>query len=62
MLDAALDVFGLKIRGFPAWILWRAAHVMMMRGWRNRVSVLMDWAFAYIFLRDTLRLECEPER
>jgi NADH dehydrogenase len=60
--EAAIAVKGLKLHGFFAWVGWRTAHLYAMRGWRNRLGVLFDWAFAYIFLRDTLRLEAEPER
>lgn len=58
--DAALVVGGIKLRGFLAWVLWRAAHVATLRGWRNRLGVLFDWAFAYIFQRETLRVEASP--
>jgi NADH dehydrogenase len=60
--QAALDVFGVKLEGFIAWVIWRAIHLAKLRGWRSRVGVLLDWAFSYLFLRDTLRLEAEPER
>jgi NADH:ubiquinone reductase (H+-translocating) len=60
--EAAVDVAGVKLKGFIAWIVWRAIHLVKLRGWRNRIGVLMDWAFSYIFLRDTLRLESEPDR
>jgi NADH dehydrogenase len=60
--QAAIEAFGMKLQGFIAWIGWRAAHVSQLRGWRNRLGVLFDWAFSYIFLRDTLRLEAASER
>lgn len=59
--QAAVQAFGFKLQGFVAWLGWRAAHLMKLRGWRSRIGVLLDWAFSYVFLRDTLRLEATPE-
>ncbi len=43
--------------GFAAWSLWRAVHLQKLPGFRNRVSVALDWTFDYVFRRDTMRLE-----
>lgn len=34
--------------GFPAWIVWLAVHIATLIGFRNRVLVLIGWAWAYI--------------
>ncbi|MBI4297313.1 MAG: NAD(P)/FAD-dependent oxidoreductase [Chloroflexi bacterium] len=43
--------------GFPAWFLWRIVHLQKLPGFRNRVSVALDWTFDYLLRRDTMRLE-----
>ncbi len=50
---AAVADFGrVRIRGCPAWIVWSLAHVFFLVGFRNRFSVLVNWAWTY--------LTCEP--
>jgi NADH:ubiquinone reductase (H+-translocating) len=31
-----------------AWIAWLLVHVFFMIGFRNRLMVMIEWAFAYI--------------
>jgi NADH:ubiquinone reductase (H+-translocating) len=38
---------GLKFSGALAWWFWLAAHVFFLIGFRNRLIVLMNWAWAY---------------
>ena len=45
---AAIVHFGrLKLSGLLAWWFWLAAHVFFLIGFRNRLVVLLDWAWAY---------------
>lgn len=45
---AAVVHFGrLKLSGLLAWWFWLAAHVFFLIGFRNRVVVLLNWAWAY---------------
>lgn len=45
---AAVAQFGrLKISGFPAWAVWLMAHIYFLIGFRNRLVVMLDWAWAY---------------
>ncbi len=41
----------LRLRAFPAWLAWLFIHILFLVGFRNKLSVLLGWAFAY--LRDT---------
>ena len=44
----AVAQFGkLKICGLPAWIIWLVAHIYFLIGFRNRLAVMLDWAWAY---------------
>jgi NADH dehydrogenase len=46
--NAAVADFGrVKLSGFPAWIVWLLAHVYFLINFRNRIVVLLDWAWAY---------------
>ncbi len=38
---------GLRLRGFVAWIAWLLLHLLMLAGFRNRVSVLFSWIWNY---------------
>jgi NADH dehydrogenase len=45
---AAIVHFGkLKLSGVLAWWFWLAAHVFFLIGFRNRLVVLLNWAWAY---------------
>ena len=45
---AAIVHFGkLKLSGLLAWWFWLAAHVFFLIGFRNRLVVLLNWAWAY---------------
>ncbi|NLD76015.1 MAG: NAD(P)/FAD-dependent oxidoreductase [Acidimicrobiales bacterium] len=35
----------IRLRGFPAWVAWLALHLVMLAGFRNRVSVFVNWAW-----------------
>jgi NADH dehydrogenase len=46
--SAAVATLGrVKLWGRPAWLLWLFAHVAFLIGFRNRLVVLIDWAWAY---------------
>lgn len=45
---AAVAQFGkLKLAGFIAWAVWLLAHIYFLIGFRNRLVVMIDWAWAY---------------
>jgi NADH dehydrogenase len=54
--SAVGDVFGLKISGFFAWLFWIFLHIFWLIGFRNRVVVMTEWAWAYITLQRRVRL------
>ncbi len=53
---AVAHVFGRRFKGFPAWILWALIHVAKLVGFRNRVLVLVNWAWNYVFYERAVRL------
>jgi NADH dehydrogenase len=40
---------GIKLHGTIAWFAWLGLHVFYLAGGRNRVSVMADWFWNYIF-------------
>jgi NADH dehydrogenase len=59
--EAVADVMGVKLTGLPAWLLWRAFYLTKLMGFKNQVGVAFDWSFAYMYQRDTVRLELPAE-
>ena len=39
---------GIKLRGFPAWLAWLGLHLVMLAGFRNRISVFANWAWNWL--------------
>ncbi len=54
--QAVAHVWGLKFRGFIAWLMWLGVHILQLIGFRNRLAVLIDWAWAYIFYERANRI------
>jgi NADH dehydrogenase len=46
----------LQLTGFIAWLAWLALHIWYLIGFRNRLVVLVDWAWAYFGYRRGSRL------
>jgi len=51
---------GMKLRGFPAWIAWLFVHIAFLIGFRNKLSVLLGWGFAYIRNNPEARIIVHP--
>jgi NADH dehydrogenase len=46
--NAAVAVIGkFKLSGYLAWITWLVAHIYFLINFRNRLVVMIDWAWAY---------------
>jgi NADH dehydrogenase len=56
----------LRLHGFVAWVMWMAVHILYLIGFRNRVLVLLQWAWAYMTsqrgARVILTIDAEGER
>ncbi len=46
-MAAVVDLGKLKFSGIVAWWFWLVAHLFFLIGFRNRLVVLMDWAWSY---------------
>ncbi len=39
---------GLRLHDSPAWVVWPGLHLLTLVGFRNRVSVFVNWAWSYL--------------
>jgi NADH dehydrogenase len=53
---AVADLHWLHLSGLPAWLVWLFVHVIFLVGFRNRVAVLFQWAWAYFTFNKGARL------
>jgi NADH dehydrogenase len=54
---AAIADFGwLRVSGFIGWLMWLFVHILFLIGFRNRLSVLLQWAAAYLTYQRSVRL------
>lgn len=50
----------MKLRGYPAWVAWLLVHILFLIGFRNKLAVLLGWAFAYIRNNPGARIIVHP--
>jgi len=48
--------FKAHMSGFPAWFTWVTIHIFFLIGFRNRLSVLLSWAWTYFTFTRGARL------
>jgi NADH dehydrogenase len=53
---AVAQVGKLQLSGFLAWLAWLTVHIFYLIDFRNRLVVLLDWAWAYFAYRRGSRL------
>ena len=54
--DAVIHLHGRSIRGFIAWVMWVVLNIYRLNGLRNRLLMMIDWAWAYLFGEHGVRL------
>jgi NADH:quinone reductase (non-electrogenic) len=59
---AVADIWKLRFGGFLAWLIWIFVHVFFLIGFRNRVMVMLEWAWAYFTYQRGARLITWPWR
>jgi NADH dehydrogenase len=52
-------VKGVELTGLPAWLVWLGVHIAYLIGFRNRVAVLLEWAWSYATFKRGARLITE---
>jgi NADH:ubiquinone reductase (H+-translocating) len=53
---AVADLNYLHLSGLPAWIVWLFVHIIFLVGFRSRIAVLLQWAWAYVTFNKGARL------
>ncbi len=56
MLAPVAILGGREYSGFVAWVIWLAIHIISLIGFRNRLLVLTNWAWDYLFFEWGVRL------
>ena len=59
---AIADLTKVRFTGFFAWLFWLFVHIMLLVGFRNRLSVLVQWAYSYFTYQRGVRLITNLER
>jgi NADH dehydrogenase len=59
---AVADFGRFRFSGRIAWWLWLMIHITYLIGFRNRLTVLIEWAYAYFTYQRGVRLITEPPR
>ena len=54
--SAVARIRGISFTGFPAWVVWLVVHILQLIGFRNRLFVLINWAWDYFFYDRAVRL------
>jgi NADH dehydrogenase len=55
--SAAVAKMGrLEFSGFPAWLAWLGVHLIFLIGFRNKLAVLLQWAYAYFTYKRGARI------
>jgi NADH dehydrogenase len=53
---AVADLNFVHVSGLPAWLVWLFVHIVFLVGFRNRIAVLLQWAWAYFTFNKGARL------
>ncbi|HEX4601846.1 MAG TPA: NAD(P)/FAD-dependent oxidoreductase [Gemmatimonadales bacterium] len=53
---AVAHIYGIGFTGFPAWVAWLVVHIIQLIGFRNKLFVLLNWAWDYFFFERAARL------
>jgi len=53
---AVAKVYGVEASGFVAWVMWLGIHIIQLIGFRNKLFVLINWAWDYFFYERAARL------
>lgn len=59
---AVADLGRLHFSGYLAWLFWLFVHIWQLTGFRNRIVVFIQWAFAYVTYQRSIRLITGEER
>jgi NADH dehydrogenase len=53
---AVADLGRVRLSGLPAWLAWLGIHILFLIGFRNRILVMIQWAWSYVTYQRAARL------
>jgi NADH dehydrogenase len=53
---AVAEIKRWKLTGFVAWVVWLFVHLLFLIGFRNKLSVLMQWMYSYFTFKRGARI------
>jgi NADH dehydrogenase len=54
--SAVADLPRFRMKGYAAWLFWLFVHIFNLIGFRNRLSVMVQWFFSYLTYQRSVRL------
>jgi NADH dehydrogenase len=60
--SAVADFGWMRVKGYVAWLMWLFLHIFELIGFRNRLTVMIQWAFAYLSYQRSVRLITDEGR
>jgi NADH dehydrogenase len=58
--SAVVQLRGIRLSGFPAWLTWLFVHLVYLIGFRSRAIAIASWAWNFFFYDRPVRLIVEP--
>jgi NADH:ubiquinone reductase (H+-translocating) len=58
---AVLECWKFKASGLTAWIMWLGIHIWFLKGLQNRIFVLIQWSWFYLFSKSDARIILNKE-
>jgi NADH dehydrogenase len=59
---AVAEIKGVRLSGFLAWLAWVVVHLWYLAGFRNRISVFLNWIWAYLMAKHGARIVTGPSQ
>jgi len=53
---AVAQIGRMHFSGYPAWLAWLALHLVFLMGFRNKISVLVQWVYSYLTYKRGARI------
>jgi len=54
--SAVADFGWMRLKGYLAWLAWLFVHILNLIGFRNRIVVMVQWAWSYFSYQRAIRL------
>lgn len=59
---AVVDFRRIKLKGYPAWLIWMFLHLMLILSVKNKLIIFINWTWAYITKNTSLHLIFSPAK